>query len=423
MDIPIWMAIAAIALLLVLSAFFSGSETALTAASSARMHHLARDGNRRARLVNRLREDKDILIGTLLLGNNLVNILASALATGVLLRLAGDVGIAYATLGMTLLVLIFSEVLPKTYAINHADRMALGVAPPVRLLVLVSRPVTALIRLLVAAILRLFGQSAATAPGAGIEELRGVIELQQIPYEQRAMLRSILDLTDLEVQDIMVPRGRIMSIDVDLPTAEIVDRMLASPYTRVPLWQQESDNIVGILHAKVLFRELRRTGGRVEGLNLRAIATPAVMIAPSTRLFDQLRAFRENQAHQALIVDEYGGIAGLVTLEDILEEIVGEIHDEDERPQSGMLVEDGGAVLVEGWVAIRDLNRRMDWRLPDEEASTISGLVMSEAQTIPPEGGSLLIAGHRVDVVKRAEHMIAELRIWPAVDDDDGGGF
>lgn len=419
MDIPIWLATAAVALLLLVSAFFSGSETALTAASSARMHHLARDGDRRARLVNRLRGDKDRLIGTLLLGNNLVNILASALTTGVLLRLVGDVGIAYATLGMTLLVLIFAEVLPKTYALNHADRFALGVSRPVQVLVAVTRPVTALIASIVGVILKALGQQTTVAPDAALEELRGVIELQNIPYEQRAMLRSVLDLTEVEVQDIMVPRGRIIAVDIDLPPGEIIDRVLASPYTRVPLWRNDSDNIVGVLNTKMLLRELRRTGGRVERIDIRALATRALVIAPSTRLFDQLRVFRESQSQLALIVDEYGGIAGLVTLEDILEEIVGEIHGEYERPQTGIVAEEDGSARVEGHVTIRDLNRQFDWRLPDEEASTIAGLVVSEAQAVPAEGECVVVAGHRVEILKRSEHLITELRIWPAAEEGD----
>jgi Mg2+/Co2+ transporter CorB len=416
-DAAFWITSAAILVLLVLSAFFSGSETALTAASRARMHQLEKDGNRRARTVNRLRDRKERLIGALLLGNNLVNILASALATSVLLRLFGDAGIAYATLGMTLLVLIFSEVLPKTYALNHADGAALALAPLVRVVVAVLSPFTALINLIVRGILGLFGAKPVDGGMAAIEELRGAIELHggtdRRVREQRAMLRSILDLGEVPVADVMVHRRNVATVDLDQPVDAIIDQVLASPYTRLPVWRDEPDNVVGVLHAKALLREVRARRGKVDGLDIAAIAAPPIFVPDGTSLLEQLRSFRENRAHMALVVDEYGSLMGIVTLEDILEEIVGDIYDEHDRPLAGVAAGGDGSYLVEGWVTLRDLNRQFDWDLPDDEAATIAGLVMFEAEAIPQEGEEVEVGGVRIRVEKRVRHQLTQLRVRP----------
>lgn len=416
-DAAFWITCAAIFVLLVLSAFFSGSETALTAASRARMHQMEKDGNRRARTVNRLRQDKERLIGSLLLGNNLVNILASALATSVLLRLFGDAGIAYATLGMTVLVLVFSEVLPKTYALNNADRAALAVGPVVRAVVVVLTPFTLLINAVVRVILRLTGARPADGAMAALEELRGAIELHgggdRRVSEQRAMLRSILDLGDVPVADVMVHRRNVATVDLDQPVDAIIDQVLASPHTRLPLWRGEPDNIVGVLHAKALLREVRARRGQVGDLDVAAIASPPIFVVEGTSLLEQLRSFRENRAHMAIVVDEYGSLMGIVTLEDILEEIVGDIYDEHDRPLAGVASAADGTYLVEGWVTLRDLNRQFDWDLPDDEAATIAGLVMFEAEAIPQEGEEVEVGGLRIRVEKRVRHQLTQLRVRP----------
>jgi len=414
----------AIVFLLLLSAFFSVSETALTAASPTRLKKLALDGDRRLRLVNKLRDNRDDLIGALLLGNNLAKILASALATGMLIKLFGAAGIVYATIGVTALVLIFSEILPRTYALRHAERVALKVSPAVRLFVLLTRPLARLIGYIAQGVLAMFGkQGGAGVAPSSIDELRGAIELPEVPDEQRAMLRSILDLSEVQVQDVMVPRGRIHALDVDQPVATLIDEVAASPYTRIPLWRDEPDNIIGILHAKTVLQAVCGRGSDLDGLDVMALAVAPNLIAPSTRLIDQLHAFRRTQAHMALIVNEYGSIAGLVTLEDILEEIVGDIYDEHERPENAIRIDRSGAYRVKGWVTLRDLNRRFNWRLPDDDASTIAGLVMSEAETIPPEGQTVSIPGFDIEVVKRSDHTITEVRILPRIEvtaEDEG---
>src|SRR5690606_38148732 len=407
MDEAIWITIGAILLLLILSAFFSGAETALTAASRARIHHLERSGVARAALVRRLRDDKETLIVAVLLGNNLVNILAASLATSVLIALFGEAGVAYATLAMTLLILIFSEILPKTFAINHADRVALAVAPLVGIVVRLFPPFVLAIQWFVRIILKLAGEqgTASYSDAAQEEELRGAIELHRGEdreiRDERRMLRSVLDLGDVEVGDIMTHRRNMVTIDASKPPTEIVDEVLNSPYTRIPLWKDDPDNIVGVLHAKALLRAVQAQGRSLEGLDILAIASPAWFIPDSTTLLDQLQAFRRRREHFALVVDEYGALMGLVTLEDILEEIVGEISDEHDVAVAGVCPQPDGSYIVAGTVTIRDLNREFEWSLPDEEASTLAGLLLYEARQIPEVGQVFDFYGFRFQVLRR----------------------
>ncbi|MFM2042037.1 MAG: hypothetical protein RLY86_613 [Pseudomonadota bacterium] len=413
-----WLIIGAILVLLILSAFFSGSETALTAASRARMHALAKDGDRRASLVNDLREQKDRLIGAILLGNNLVNILSSALATSLLITLVGEAGVAVATIAMTLLILIFSEVLPKTYALHHADRAALAVAPLVRILVLVLSPVTLAVTGIVRGVLRLIGADVRMVTvGDHVDELRGVIELHQGTAEEvrheRAMLRSILDLADVEVLEIMTHRRNVVAIDVTQPVNALLDEVLACPFTRVPLYEGNPDNVVGLLHVKALLREVRARGGDTTGIDVKALAAKPWFIPDTTTLFDQLQAFRKRREHFSLVVDEYGTIMGIVTLEDILEEIVGDITDELDVHVAGVRPQPNGTFTVDGTVTLRDLNREYDWNLPDAQASTIAGLVLYEARRIPEVGQTFVFYGFRFDVLRRQRNQVTALRITP----------
>lgn len=422
MIIDYWMTGAAIAGLLVLSAFFSGSETALTAASRPRLAQLERQGDRRAGTVNKLREDKGRLIGAILLGNNLVNIFASAIATSMFIGLLGETAIPVVTLGMTLLVLIFAEVLPKTYALDNADRMALRIAPVMRWVVAVLAPVTEGVTLVVNLILRLVG---AHHHGGSVfdseDELRGAIELhrgediveEKEVAQERAMLRSILDLGDVEVSEIMVHRRNVEAIDVSADIDEIIQAVLNSQYTRLPLWRDDPDNVIGVLHAKDLLRSLQEQDSVIDRNALEAILSEPWFIPDSTRLLDQLQAFRARREHFALVVDEYGALQGVVTLEDILEEIVGDISDEHDLPVAGVRPQPDGSFMVRGTVTLRDLNRRFEWTLPDEEASTIAGLVLREAQRIPEVGQAFSFYGFQFEVLDRQRNQITQVRVRP----------
>ncbi|MGD9867298.1 MAG: HlyC/CorC family transporter [Hyphomicrobiales bacterium] len=411
--------IGAIFLLLLLSAFFSGSETALTAASRARLHAMEQDGVSRAKIVNKLIASRERLLGALLLGNNLVNILASAITTSLFLAAFGEAGVAYATLAMTALVLIFGEILPKTYAITNPDRAALFVAPAVRLIVFVFAPITAGIQAIVRTILNLLGPKVSedAAVLSAHEEIRGAIELHHLEggvvKHDRDMLGGVLDLGDLEVADVMVHRTDMHTINASDPPEKIVDQVLESPYTRLPLWREQPENIVGILHAKTLFKSLREQGGDPAGIDIQAACTLPWFVPDTTGLKAQLNAFLRRKAHFALVVDEYGEVQGLVTLEDILEEIVGEISDEHDVIAQGIRPQSDGTVQVDGSVPIRDLNRVMDWNLPDEEATTIAGLVIHQAQTIPRPGQAFTFDDFRFEVLRREKNRVTALKITP----------
>lgn len=409
-----------IVILLFLSGFFSGSETAMTAASRARLHGWEKEGNKRAGLVNRIRERKERLIGALLLGNNLVNILASALATSVLIKIFGEAGVVYATLAMTVLVLIFSEVLPKTYALHNADKMTVAIAPIINVVVIVFAPIAETVNWIVRNTLRLFGTDLSlVSKGNHMEVLRGVIELHEggdddagEAQEQRAMLRSILDLKEVDVEEVMTHRKNVEMIDANDPIEKIIDDVLGSSYTRLPVFKGENDNIIGVLHAKALLRELRAQAGIHHHINIEEIASDPWFVPETTTLVDQLQAFRDRREHFAVVVDEYGAFMGIVTLEDILEEIVGEIDDEHDEAVKGVTLQANGSVLIDGDVTIRDLNREFEWSLPNnEDYSTLAGLIIHEAQTIPESGQSFVFYGFRFDIVKRLRNQLTKIRV------------
>jgi Mg2+/Co2+ transporter CorB len=412
-------AVVAIIVLLVISAFFSGSETALTAASRPRLHQLAKGGNRRARLVLELFNHRDRLIGAILLGNNVVNILASVLATYTMLLIFGDAGIAYATVAMTLLIVVFAEVLPKTYAIGNADRAALIVAPAIRVIVILLSPVTHAIQWLVRITVRPFGIQ--LGPELGIshreEELRGAIDLHEGPdpeqRHERQMLRSILDLDDVEVENVMTHRRAVTLIDADDPIADIIDQALASPYTRIPLYRDDPDNIVGVLHAKPLLREMRSKDADIDAINILELAAEPWFVPETTTLLDQLQAFKTRREHFAIVIDEYGAVMGIVTLEDILEEIVGSIEDEQDIAVPGVRRQADGSCIVAGTVTLRDLNREFEWGFPDDRAATLAGLILYEARRIPEPGQVFTFYGFRFEILRRQRNQISSIRITP----------
>jgi Mg2+/Co2+ transporter CorB len=416
----LWGAGAVVILSLLFSAFFSGAETALTAASRVRMHALEMGGNQNAVIVNRLLSTRERFIGAMLLGNQLVNIAASAFMTRVLVALAGDRGVVYATAIMTLLVVVFAEVLPKTIAIQSPDRMSLAFARSVSLIVAVFGPILAGIEALVRVILQLFGVriGANKAILSGHQELKGAVDLLHreggVERSDRDMFGGLLDLKELEVSDVMIHRIKMRTLSADLPPEELVREVLASPYTRLPLWRERPDNIIGVLHAKDLLRALDAVAGNASAVKISDIALDAWFVPDTTSLQDQLQAFLKRKTHFALVVDEYGEVMGLVTLEDILEEIVGDIKDEHDIVVQGVRPQPDGSVNIDGSVPIRDLNRVMDWNLPDEEATTIAGLVIHEARAIPEAGQVFTFHGFRFQVLRKTRNRITALRISPA---------
>ncbi|RZO31020.1 MAG: HlyC/CorC family transporter [SAR116 cluster bacterium] len=409
--------IAVILLLIFASAFFSSAETALTAASDARMRQLAGKGNRRAMLVERLRDDREGLIGSILIGNNAVNVIASALATSVFISILDDGGVIWATLTMTVVLVVFAEVMPKTYALNNSDKYALLIAPAVRLVVVVLSPLSIALRMLANS---LIGKQQ-TDETDREEELRGMIELHGAEgdgdsRETQAMLSSVLDLNEISVEQIMTHRAGVKMIDADSDLDSLLREVLASPHTRHPVYSGNPDNIIGVLHVKDLLRAVGSQGADApqgDGLGLlQNIVSEPYFVPETTLLFDQLQAFRTRREHFAVVVDEYGDLQGIVTLEDILEEIVGDIDDEHDVDLAGLTAQPDGSWIVDGAVTIRDLNRALAWQLPDEDASTIAGLVLYESRTIPRPGQEFRFHNIRFRILKRDGNKVTSLRLW-----------
>ena len=417
LDSGFWLDVSLIFVLLFFSGVFSGSETALTAASQASIHRLAKDGNKRAKIVSELIDNKESLLGAILLGNNLVNILASALATSLLISIFGAQGVVYATLIMTTLVLIFAEVLPKSYAIANPDRLALSVSPYIRVIVVVFAPIVQLVAMIVRSTLKLFGVDISRSEPvlSAHEEIRGTLDLKSkegvLVKEDRDMLGSILDLNDVTLEDVMVHRKNMEMINAEDKPEDIIASVVRSAYTRMPVFEVDSDNIIGVLHAKDVLKTVRRIGGDHKRFNVRKVMKKPWFVPEATTLREQLSAFLDRRNHFSVVVDEYGAIMGLVTLEDILEEIVGDIADEHDFELPGVRRLEDTSLLVEGDVTIRDLNRMFDWDLPDEEATTIAGLVIYEAQTIPIVGQAFTFYGFDFEITGRRRNQITQVKI------------
>ncbi len=405
--------------LLAVSAVFSAAETALTGASRGRMHQLERDGDHAAARVNRLISDQETMIGAVLIGYNVLNILCSALATMFITRVVpGAWGVAIATGVMTVLVVVFVEVLPKTLAIVRADDVARALSGPMLIVVRLLGPVIYAIQWIVRRTLSLFGVRLDMGADvlAAHEEIRGAVEYHHsegaVESRDRAMLGGVLDLGELTVSDVMVHRRQIAMLNAADPPREIVDEALRSPFTRLPLYRGELENVVGVLHAKDLARAIAEVDS-LDKLDIGAISRPPWFVPETTHLKDQLNLFLKQRAHFALVVDEYGALQGLVTLEDILEEIVGEIEDEHDTDISGVKPQPDGSVIVDGDVGVRELNRALSWDLPDEHAVSVAGLVIYEAQAIPEVGQSFIFHHHRFQVLRRQRNQITSLRITP----------
>jgi Mg2+/Co2+ transporter CorB len=414
-----WIIFYVVVVCLLVSAFFAASETALTGASRASMLRLSKQGNRDAGIVSSLSETRERMIGALLLGNNIANIGASALATGIFTIWFGEVGVLYATAIMTTLVVIFAEVLPKTVAINAPDRVALLVARPMKFMVVLLGPLLTVVEVIVRMLMRLFGINTGHNQQilSPFERLRGAVDLLhhegKVEKQDRDMLGGLLDLRELQVSDVMVHRTEMVMINVDLPPEELVREVLATEFTRIPLWRDKPENIIGVLHAKDLLRAIRAADGDTSKIDVTTIMLPPWFVPEMRPVSQQLKAFRRRKTHFALVVDEYGEVEGMVTLEDILEEIVGDISDEHDVVVAGVRAQPDGSVVVDGSVPIRDLNRAMDWRLPDEEATTVAGLVIHEARSIPERGQSFTFHGFRFRVLRRERNRITALRIVP----------
>ena len=412
--------IGAIVILLAISAFFSASETALTAVSRGRMHQLEKDGSKAAASVNKLVANRERMIGAVLLGNTFINILTSSLATSVLENRYGPKAVAITTGVMTLVILIFVETMPKTLAVARTDRVSLFVAGPLRLVVALLSPVIVAVQWLVWRVLWLVGVKGALEESADAahEDIRGSIELHHqegsVEREHRDMLGGILDLRDLEVSDVMRHRTSMESFDADLPARELVDAVIEAQHSRLPLWRDEQDNIIGILSAKDLARALVEHRGDLDQIDISALIVAPWYVPETTSLEEQLAAFRETRMRFALVVDEYGALQGLVTLEDILEEVFGDLSDQHpHEARREVRRRPDGSYLIDGKVPVRDLNRELDWSLPEDDATTLAGLVIAQSGTIPDAGQRFAFFGYTFEIMRRQRNQITALRVIP----------
>lgn len=431
MAIEIILTLLAIAVLLVVAAFLSGAETALAAVSRARMLALEGDGNPRAKTVNEMLAAPERIAGTVMLGNNLAKILASALATALFMSLFGAVGIVYAAVVITVLAVVFSEVLPKACARTFPERISLAAAPVMKILIAGLWPFTRAVELVVSTILslpRARRDDAANALAAH-QEIRGTIQLQTkegaVAKGEAHMLGGVLDLGDLQVADIMIHRTKMEMVNAEDAPEKIVDEVLKAQYSRVPIWKDEPENIVGVLHTKDLLSALSEADWDIRKLDILSLASQPWFTPDTTYLKEQLNQFLKQKSQMSLVVDEYGEVQGLITLEDILEEIVGQIVDEHDTPETGIRPQADDTVNVDGSVPIRDLNRFMDWHLPDDEATTVAGLVIHEAQTIPEPGQVFTFYGYRFEILRKNRNKITALRVKPLSSDASlavGGG-
>ena len=420
MDTTLLFTFAAIVVLMIGGAFFAGSETALTAVSHGKMHQLAKDGSRAAAAVNKLIHNRQRMIGALLLGNTFVNILASSLATSVLEDRLGHRAVAVVTLLMTLLILVFAEVLPKTLAIARTERFALTVASAVRGVVAVLGPIVGTVQIIVWRLLGLFGVKAEDAETTAQvhDEIRGTVFLRHqegtVERESRDMISGVLDLRELTAGDVMIHRKNMMTVSIEQDAEQIVRALMATHHARVPVWRDEPENIVGVLNTKDMVRAVLAHRGMLKELDIAALVTPPWFVPETMALEEMLDAFRERRSHFALVVDEYGVILGLVTREDILDEVFGRIPDETgDMAQAGIRPQPDGSFTIDGMTTIRDINRALDWNLPDEAATTLAGLVIHEAHTIPDVGQRFAFYGFKFEILRRQRNQITALRVTP----------
>jgi Mg2+/Co2+ transporter CorB len=424
MDNTVLFAIGLIVLLIAVSAFFAGSETALTAVSRGKMLRLEQSGSWAARYVNRLANDREKLIGSLLLGNTTVNILASAIATSVFESKLGHNTVLVVTAFMTVFVLMFAEVMPKTLAIARTDRFALAVAFPVHYVVVFLAPVVGAVQFVVWRLLNIFGIRANEEVDMvhPHEEIRGTVELHHqeggVERAHRDMIGGVLDLNELQIGDVMVHRKSMVSLDAELTLGDALDQVLKASHTRIPVWRDDPENIIGVLHTKDVALAALSRPQELAKLPLESLVHQPWFVPETTTLQEQLRAFKERRSHFALVVDEYGALQGLVTLGDILDEIVGEIPDEHAKnTPAGIRAQPDGSYTIDGDVPIREVNRVLDWNLPDEEATTIAGLVIHEAQTIPDVGQRFSFHRFEFEVLRKQRNQLTCLRVIPPQQD------
>lgn len=412
-DLPLTALFMLLALLIALSAFFSGSETALLTINRYRLRHLADHGHRGARLARKLLERPDRLIGIILLGNNFVNTMASALATVIALQLGGEAAIGIAAGMLTLVVLVFGEVAPKTYGTLYPERLALPAAYIYVVLLKLFYPIVWTVNIITNGLLNLLGIAPGGSPNTALtrEELRTVVSESSamVPERSRAMLLAILDLEHATVEDIMIPRHAVDGIDLQDSEDEILQAIRNTSYTRLPLFDGGVDNVIGVFHARNALHALLDKG--LTKVRLRDIAREPYFVPEGTPLYQQLLNFQRLKRRVALVVDEYGDFKGLITLTDLLEEIVGEFTTDPSDSLEEIHRAEDGSLLIDCSIGLRDLNRALRWELPTDGPKTLNGLILEYLETIPEPGTSLLLHSHPLEIIQTVEAGVKTVKV------------
>ena len=405
-----------ILLLLILSGFFSGSETALTASTRSRLTGLSNKGHKNAKTAIELLNKKESLIGAILLGNNLVNILASALATSLSIKIFGDTGVAYAVIIMTALIVIFAEILPKTYALTNSEKLALTVSPIFRPIVYLLWPVTWMMEKIVFFILSIFKiKLEKNMRVLSVEdEIRGTLDLHhkegRLYKSDKEMVTGVLDLAEVTVEDVMVHRSNMFTVNIDDDPKKILNSVINSSFTRIPVWQNNDENIIGIIHSKHLLKIMSQNKDITRSDMMQSLIKP-LFIPETTSLKEQLKMHLNTKKKLAIVVDEYGVLMGMISLEDIMEEIVGDITDEIDEGLTTVVKNDDGTLTINGGTEIRDINRIYNWNLPEEEANTLSGLIIHESRSFPSEGQVFNYYGFIFEILEVKENLIHKIKV------------
>jgi Mg2+/Co2+ transporter CorB len=405
-----------ILLLLILSGFFSGSETALTASTRSRLTGLSNKGHKNAKTAIELLNKKESLIGAILLGNNLVNILASALATSLSIKIFGDPGVAYAVIIMTALIVIFAEILPKTYALTNSEKLALTVSPIFRPIVYLLWPVTWMMEKIVFFILSIFKiKLEQNMRVLSVEdEIRGTLDLHhkegRLYKSDKDMVTGVLDLAEVTVEDVMVHRSNMFTVNIDDDPKKILNSVINSSFTRIPVWQNNDENIIGIIHSKHLLKIMSQNRDITRSDIMQSLIKP-LFIPETTSLKEQLKMHLNNKKKLAIVVDEYGVLMGMISLEDIMEEIVGDITDEIDEGLTTVVKNEDGTLTINGGTEIRDINRIYNWDLPEEEANTLSGLIIHESRSFPSEGQVFNYYGFIFEILEVKDNLIHKIKV------------
>jgi Mg2+/Co2+ transporter CorB len=405
-----------ILLLLILSGFFSGSETALTASTRSRLTGLSNKGHKNAKTAIELLNKKESLIGAILLGNNLVNILASALATSLSIKIFGDTGVAYAVIIMTALIVIFAEILPKTYALTNSEKLALTVSPIFKPIVYLLWPVTWMMEKIVFFILSIFKiKLEKNMRVLSVEdEIRGTLDLHhkegRLYKSDKDMVTGVLDLAEVTVEDVMVHRSNMFTVNIDDDPNKILNSVINSSFTRIPVWQNNDENIIGIIHSKHLLKIMSQNRDITRSDMMQSLIKP-LFIPETTSLKEQLKMHLNTKKKLAIVVDEYGVLMGMISLEDIMEEIVGDITDEIDEGLTTVVKNEDGTLTINGGTEIRDINRIYNWNLPEEEANTLSGLIIHESRSFPSEGQVFNYYGFIFEILEVKDNLIHKIKV------------